>query len=280
MARQRRIATILVLALGRVGWAEAQPTASAVPVGPPGAWLAPVLRAALDAGVDHGPLDAVLRSAAHDGGIDYRAVAADPRLAAYLGALSRAVLPEPGPGRTALAINAYNAFVLDTLSKHWPVTRVVEIDGFFDHLTHSLAGRDLTLDELEDDLLRPLHDPRLHAALFLGARGGPALRPEAYVASAERLEAQLDDQAQRWVRDPAVLRFDRAAHQLWLSPIFRWYAVDFEAVGGPAGFAHKYLADEPTRQALLAGGYELAHLAFDWTVTPAATPAAAPPAGR
>jgi hypothetical protein len=210
------------------------------------------------------PFDALLRANVHDGRPDVAALKGSAALAACLDHLAHAAEPTTAAEREAYGLNAYNALCLATLTEHWPATSAVAIDGFFDRLEHTLSERTTTLDALENDKLRPIGDPRVHCALYLGARGGAALRAEAY--DPERLEVQLEEQAKAWVNDRRNVRYDAANHLLLTSLLFRWYAVDFEALGGPAGFATKYLADPAVKTQLAAGSYGIVTLPFDWSL--------------
>jgi hypothetical protein len=86
----------------------------------------------------------------------------------------------------------------------------------------------VSLGEIEHRILRPLGDPRIHFAIVCASIGCPLLRNEAY--RPERLEAQLEDDARRFIRNPAKVRYDAATNVLHCSLIFRWYRGDFEAV--------------------------------------------------
>ena len=56
------------------------------------------------------------------------------------------------------------------------------------------AGRELTLDEVEHEIVRKeFREPRIHFALVCAALSCPPLRREAYVGA--RLDAQLEEQA-------------------------------------------------------------------------------------
>ena len=91
------------------------------------------------------------------------------------------------------------------------------------------------------------------------------LREEAFVA--ERLDAQLDEQARAFVNDPLRNRFDKATRTAHLSEIFKWFAEDFE---GPAGSVQKYVAryvaDPEVARALANDGYKVEWIDYDWTL--------------
>ena len=86
--------------------------------------------------------------------------------------------------RLALACNAYNAFVVNSVISHKvdnSVMLVVEDDdsddedsdkkkpGFFDFEEHVFAGQTISLDHLEKQLILPtFKEPRVHVALVCG----------------------------------------------------------------------------------------------------------------
>lgn len=215
------------------------------------------------AAFDHAPFDGLLRDHVRDGRIDYTAAGADARLASYLAALAAAE-PDAEPSdtaRLALWLNAYNALVIRSVVDHQPLESVTAVRGFFDTIKHTVAGREVTLDQLENEIIRPFGDARIHAALVCGAVGCPPLLPEAYAA--ERLDEQLDEQCRAWLSDPGKVSIDRAGETLWVAMAFKWYADDFERAGGPAGFVKQYLGEDDQLW-IAEGGYTVRFLEHDW----------------
>lgn len=135
-------------------------------------------------------------------------------------------------------INLYNAFTIQAVLQRYPIASIrPQLLGvpnwlgflrFFSRREHRLGERPFSLGEIEHSLLRPLGDPRIHFAIVCASIGCPLLRNEAYWP--ERVEAQLEDDARRFINDPAKVRYDASANVLFCSPIFRWYRADFEAV--------------------------------------------------
>jgi Protein of unknown function, DUF547 len=178
--------------------------------------------------VDTAAWGRALELAQHRGGLDYARLAADrSALDAYLASLAEA-RPESWeePERLAFWINAYNAVVTYHVLERYPgLGSVREVDGFFDELTFRVAGEERTLDEIEGRA-RDLGDPRVHFAVVCASASCPDLRFEPY--SGQRLEAQLAEQTRNFLSDLGKgLRYDRAANDVWLSSIFKWYAGDF-----------------------------------------------------
>lgn len=194
--------------------------------------------------------------------------------------------------QVAYLINAYNALVIRTVIDNFPIKRslapaalikpansVWQISGFFSEIKHQVAGRELTLDDIEHKLLRErFKEPRIHVALVCAARSCPPLRNEAYLAG--RLEAQLDDQALRFLSDASKNRFDRGRGTVALSEIFKWFGDDFKGLAGGTSFkgadaergviafAARYLPAEEVKW-LKSGKLKLNYIDYDWVLNDA-----------
>jgi hypothetical protein len=117
---------------------------------------------------------------------------------------------------------------------------VKQVRGFFNGIRYRVAGRELTLNEIEEQG-RALGDWRIHFAVVCASSSCPPLRAEAYVP--DRLDAQLAEQTRQFLQDPARgLRLDRGA--LWVSKIFDWYREDFEPPESRGGRRHRPTATE------------------------------------
>ncbi|GIX21543.1 MAG: hypothetical protein KatS3mg121_0326 [Gammaproteobacteria bacterium] len=193
------------------------------------------------AAFDHGAWDALVRAHVHwirDGrasAVDYAGFGRErARLEAYLAALAAVPAASfdtwPEAERLAFLINAYNAYTVQRVLERYPdLESFRELRGGW--LTSPwrvrfapLLGAVRSLDEIEHELIRGrFHEPRIHFALNCASVGCPALRPEAY--SAARLDAQLEDQVRRFLRDRERNRVENG--RVLLSPIFKWYAEDF-----------------------------------------------------
>jgi len=172
----------------------------------------------------------------------------------------------------AFLINAYNAFTVEKILTRYPDIRSIwdfgKIFGNpFKDRFFSLFQRSFSLDEIEHGTLRPKYrDPRVHYAVNCASIGCPMLREEAYVA--ERLEAQLEAQAARFLSDRSRNRF--AGGRLEVSKIFDWFKEDFEPRASYFARYARLLADDPQEQRLIAEGRaSLAHLDYDWSLNDA-----------
>jgi Protein of unknown function, DUF547 len=126
----------------------------------------------------------------------------------------------------AYLINVYNLGVISKVVKHYPLESTEEISNFFDAMDLALNGDEISLNHIENQLLRPKYqDPRLHFVLVCGAIGCPSLRAGAY--RIETLEDQLEKQTSIAVNDQFFVYQDSRQNKTFLSEIFIWYKDDF-----------------------------------------------------
>lgn len=181
--------------------------------------------------VDHSLLTDVLKDVVYNGRVDYSQLKGDTRLTAYLTTMSK--ISTSGMTREDLLaywINVYNAATLLVVTKHYPVQSIrdISINGFASvwkaPIVSTRQGK-ISLDKIEHEILRPLGDARIHAALVCAAMSCPPLRSEAFTAA--RLNDQLDDQCRRFVRDRRHVIIDTQKRTAHVSKIFEWFMVDF-----------------------------------------------------
>jgi hypothetical protein len=185
----------------------------------------------------------------------------------YLGELSKVGRAEfdawPKAERKAFLINAYNAFTVEKVLTRYPDLRSIWDFGkvfgnpFKDEF-FVLLGRRMSLDGIEHETLRKpgaYDDPRVHYAVNCASVGCPMLREEAYVAA--RLEAQLDEQARRFLSDRTRNRYREG--RLEVSKIFDWFKQDFEPRA-------QYFARHAALLGTPGGALPVAFLDYDWAL--------------
>jgi hypothetical protein len=109
----------------------------------------------------------------------------------------------------------------------YPPVSIRQIPGAFEQLRHRAAGRVVTLDQIEKTILPEFKEPRLVLALGRGAVGSGRLRSEAY--SANRIAQQLDGLQREFVTHQTMVKIDRAAGEITVTPIVSWHEADFVA---------------------------------------------------
>ena len=126
--------------------------------------------------------------------------------------------------RQAFYINVYNILVITQVIDNYPISSPLNINGFFDEQKYTIAGEELTLNELEKDkLLATYQDARFHFVLVCGALGCPPIINRAYLPNT--LEQQLEQQTRLALNDEEFIKVD--GEEVALSQIFEWYAKDF-----------------------------------------------------
>ncbi|HZE87966.1 MAG TPA: DUF547 domain-containing protein [Verrucomicrobiae bacterium] len=243
--------------------------------------IADEVRAAIDRGrgtFDHAAWGALLVGGTRDGLVDYRWFQAHrAELDAYLDRVATVGLTAlSGPQLEALLINAYNALTIRSILDNPSVGSIREIPGVWDKRLHRVGGHDLTLDAIEHNLLRPFYkDPRIHFAVNCASMSCAPLASSAW--EGDRLDAQLDAAARRFLTDPRQVRVEGGT--LHLSSYFKWYGGDFTAegwrprAGSIPGFVAAYAIPDVETAIHDAGGeMKIEFLDYDWKLNASVAP--------
>jgi hypothetical protein len=132
-------------------------------------------------------------------------------------------------------INLYNAFTIQAVLDAYPIASIrptllglpnwIAFLRFFQRQRHLLKGTRFSLAQIENRMLRPLGDPRIHFAIVCASLGCPQLRNRAY--RPELVEQQLEQDLLRFLHNPDKVRLDHQRNILYCSKIFQWYKADF-----------------------------------------------------
>ena len=209
--------------------------------------------------VDHSDWDNILKryvDARHPSGINrfhYGNVLEQDKYALknYLKKMQK--IKVTGLNRTAQKaywINLYNGLTVHLILVHYPVKSIREIDispgifndGPWDARLLKIEGHDVSLNDIEHRILRPIwRDNRIHYAVNCASLGCPNLQPQAYTA--DNLEEFLEKGARQFINHPRGVKFIKT--RLQVSSIYNWFQEDFG--GSDAGVIEhleKYLAGE------------------------------------
>ena len=188
----------------------------------------------------HVPFDSLLDPNVRDGLVYYRALqGASGRLNRYIASLNAPAVVSgyakwSDDQKKAFWLNAYNALVLQTVVTHYPIhgtakgypaNSIRQIPGAFDKTPHTIAGKTVTLDQIETTVIAEFDDPRMYLALGRGAVGSGRLRSEAY--SAKAVDKQLDQTKQQFAVTPRWSKVDALNGKVSISPILSWRAPAF-----------------------------------------------------
>ncbi len=170
-----------------------------------------------------------------EGNVDYDGLQKDSvKLNTYLKMLSGGHPSDKGWTREeqlAYWINAYNAFTLQLMVRHYPVKSIRDIKGMipfvnsaWDYEFITIEGIKYDLNDIEHGILRDqFKEARIHFAINCASASCPILRNEPYTA--ENLESQLESAAVQFINDPD--RNQIAENKIAVSKIFSWFSSDF-----------------------------------------------------
>ncbi|MEX0813595.1 MAG: DUF547 domain-containing protein [Chitinophagales bacterium] len=164
----------------------------------------------------------------------------------------------------AFLINAYNILTISNVINHYPINSPLEISSFFDKKNFNVAGRKVSLDDLEKSwLMKDFFDPRLHFVLVCAAKGCPEIVDYAYLPSS--IEQQLENRTRQVINDPGFLKINHSEQKVLFSELFNWYEKDFtQEYNSIEQYIMSYLEIE------IPDNYKWMSYPYDWSLnTPA-----------
>ena len=193
------------------------------------------------------------------GVIDFEGLRADPgQLDLYVAWIARSGGAElMDEARTAHLVNAYNALAMYNVL-HAGVLPKSKV-RFFYLRELMLDGSAISLYDLENEVIRPLGEARVHFALNCMVRSCPRL-PQAPFTAPD-LDAQLEAAATEFLNDPRHVRLLPDERRVRLSAILDWYGEDFLAVAPSLlAYVNRYRS-EPVPE-----DWAIDFLPYDWTL--------------
>lgn len=172
-------------------------------------------------------------------------------------------------------INVYNVNTVATILENYPVKSIRDIStdpiirlNVFKKDRIPVGNAKLSLNDVENDKIRnAFKDARIHFAINCAAKSCPPIRTEAYVG--ERLDAQLDDQARKFLNGPKGVRFRRDGDTLIITTtkIMDWFGDDFDDwAGGKTAFIRKYMPADKQQMIDKAKKIEIRYDDYDWSL--------------
>ena len=202
------------------------------------------------------------------GRIDFAALSHDhadlDRMVAFVAAVDPVSQPRRFPDRAAriaFYIDAYN-----TLAMHGIVDTGVprSLGGvtkftFFYLKKFTVGGKSISLYDLENDVIRPLGEERVHFALNCMAVSCPRLPRTAFTADA--LEQRLDTATRTFLAEKRNVSVDPVKREVWVAAIFDFYTKDFLARAPTLiDYVNRYRPDP------IPPEFEVRFFDYDWTV--------------
>lgn len=203
--------------------------------------------------------------------VDYATLRADPDWRRLVAGLDDSDPTTLGSREEKLAfwINVYNVLAIDWIVRAGPVESIRDLGSWLRPVWKKPAGRvggrEVSLDEIEHRVLRPMGEPRIHFAIVCASTSCPSLRREPYRPA--DLERQLDEQARVFLSDPRKgLALDREADRVRLSKILDWFAGDFGGRVGVVDFVTEHAPASERAWLSEHADADLSYLPYDWRV--------------
>ena len=223
---------------------------------------------------DHSKFDQILKQYVDQQGlVDYNRISKSSRFKEYMESLKSVKVEELSRnGQLALWLNAYNAVTIDKVIKWKPKKSVRETlipevwtsTKFFTTRDHVVAGRQLSQDDIENEILRKeLKDPRIHFAIVCASSSCPPLARFAFTE--ENVQANLEEETRKYINSSRGTRIGYAENTFYLSKIFDWFSSDFKSKSGTVlGFIKSYLSKEA--MSFLERDPKITYIHYDWAL--------------
>ncbi|WP_273568166.1 DUF547 domain-containing protein [Maribacter halichondriae] len=205
--------------------------------------------------------DAFFNTYVKNGKVAYEAIKSNPQALEELVNIAKGitVAKENADEYQAFWINGYNLWVIKEIVENYPVKSPRDVGGFFDKTKHDIGGTSITLNDIENKLLRANFpsEPRFHFVLVCGGLGCPPIINQAYMPST--LDVQLEKQTKLALNDSNFIQVNK--NKVKISQIFEWYKGDFTQDGKDVvDFINTYKTEKLPEKA------KVSYYPYDWTL--------------
>ncbi len=213
----------------------------------------------------HQPFSNVLNESVEDGQVNYKAIKENPNFENYLQTLKKKTNFKNKDEELAYWINAYNALVIQGILNGGSPKSFFSRMSFFKGDKYQVNGMNISLYDLEHEVILPLGEPRVHFAINCASRSCPKLISKAY--SADNLDAELTLVTQEFINDTMRNHFDHAMNIASISKIFDWFEEDFVKHSGSVDkYIAQFINDKKIAKDVQAGNYKIEYLKYDWSL--------------
>jgi hypothetical protein len=213
---------------------------------------------------DHSIIDALLSVNVDENGmVDYAVFKNNNEFNNYIRAIESADISGfSKEDKLAFYINAYNATVIKNVIDHLPINSPMDVDGFFNKIKHTIAGKEITLDELEHQYALKIEPVLSHFGLVCAAISCPKLIRTAY--KSENVFKQLEENGRVYFNDSDKNRLDRGNNILYLSEIFKWFQDSFVKKYGSLKETAMHFMNESDAKFLKENDITIKYMKYNW----------------
>jgi hypothetical protein len=164
--------------------------------------------------------------------------------------------------RLAHYINSYNALSMyNVLESGIPKTNAGSAKVRFFYLRKfQIGGKEMSLYDYENEVIRKLKEPRVHFALNCSALSCPALPKIPF--SGVNLNQELDREAHKFFSEQRNLRIDHAGKKVYVSELLDFYPDDFISTDTPTlvAYINRFAPEK------IPSDYSIEYIPYDWTI--------------
>lgn len=200
--------------------------------------------------------DAFFKKYVKNGRVNYSAIKSGDDLQPIIESIQKS--PIESSNEFAYLINAYNLLVIDKVISSYPIGSPMEKPSFFEEKKSILNGKKVSLNELENEIIRKkFKDPRVHFVLVCAGLGCPPITNFAYLP--KKLEQQMNQQTKLALNNNNFV-YEKDG-TTYLSEIFNWYSSDF-GKNNPEiiDFINRYKSTPFPKE------NKIRHYPYDWTL--------------
>ena len=210
--------------------------------------------------IDYSTWDNLLKKYVdNDGNVDYKNFRKEKGLLnSYLEQQTKNPVSEYDTKESKLVyyINLYNAATVKLILDNYPLGSIKELKGPWNRQVVTIRNKQLSLGDIEHNILRKMEEPRIHFAINCASYSCPKLLNEAFTV--EKLEELLEKSARSFVNDPKrnVIKKEKAM----ISQIFKWYKKDFTDMMSLIDYINQYSTVKMTSET------NIEYINYDWSL--------------
>jgi len=160
-----------------------------------------------------------------DGFVNYKWIKENPAtLNELVQLIEKEALNDGFENQLDFLLNSYNILVIEQIIQNYPLSSPLDVSGFYDKTKFNIGGNSWTLDQLENEVIRPnFNDARVHFSLVCGALGCPRIFNLADHSTS--LDERLNKGAKAAMNNGWFVYQEES--KLMVSEIFKWFEGDF-----------------------------------------------------
>jgi hypothetical protein len=158
----------------------------------------------------------------------------------------------------AFWINVYNANLIKLVADNYPLKSINYIQEPFKKDFINIGGVVVSLEYIENEIIKEFSDPRMYFALYCATNASPKMKNMAF--NQDNIESLLNECAIDFINDDTKNVYNKELQTMMLSMIFQKHQEEFEVSDGLVIFLRKYFKQK------LSENTKIEYLNYDWNM--------------